>query len=113
MIHFFGMVLNMSIDDRRVGGYTGYLYDEIFTDLAENYSINIKGFMSWAKDVMTICLFKQIHFAFCPKLHFTTNRDMCHQHCYAINKLNNTEKHTFIHGIDLSLMRVVSHQDHV
>ena len=58
----------MSIDDRRVGGYTGYLYDEIFTDLAENYSINIKGFMSWAKDVMTQCCFKQIHSVFHPEL---------------------------------------------
>ena len=90
----------MSIDDRRVDSYAEYFYDEIFTDLAENYSINIKGFTSWAKDVMTLHHFKQICFAFHPKLHFTANGDTCHQLCYAIDKLNDTAKHTFISGID-------------
>ena len=45
-IHFFGMVLKMSIEDGIVGGYTEYVYDEIFTDLAEDYSVNVKGSMS-------------------------------------------------------------------
>ena len=54
----------MSIDDMRVGGYTVYFYHELFTDLEANYSINIKGFTSWAKDVMILHHFKQIHSAF-------------------------------------------------
>ena len=92
----------MSIDKRRIGGYTEYFYDEIFTDLAENYSVNIKGFTTWAKDVMTLCHFKQNHSAFHPKLHFATNKEKCHLLHYAINKLNDRAKHTFIPGIILS-----------
>ena len=97
------MVLKTSIDDRRVGGYTEYFYDDIFTDLAEDYSIKIKAFASRAKDVMTLIHFKQICSAFHPKPHFATSRDKCHQLCYAINKLNDTAKHTFIPGIDQSI----------
>ena len=84
MIQFFGMVLKMSIDDRRVGGYTEYFYEEIFTDLAKDFSINIKGLKSWANDVMTLCCFKQSHSEFHPEPHFAANGDKCHQHYYAI-----------------------------
>ena len=58
--------------------------------------------MSWAKDVMTLHCFKQICSAFYPKSHFAANGDKCHQLCYAINKLKDTAKYTFIPGIDLS-----------
>ena len=84
MIHFFGMVLKMSNDVRRIGACTEYFYDEILTHLAEDYSFNIKGFISWVKDVMTLPCFKQIHSTFHPKLHFTEKRDKCHQLYYAI-----------------------------
>ena len=102
MIHFFGMVLKVSIDDWRVGGYTEYFYDEIFKDRAEDYSINVKGFASWAKDVITQHHFKQICSVFHPEPHFATNGEKCHKLCYALNKLNNRAKHKFIPGINLS-----------
>ena len=54
MIHFFGMVLKMSINDRRVGGYTEYFYDEVFTDLAEDTQSISMG----AKDVTALHHFK-------------------------------------------------------
>ena len=107
MIHFFGVVLEMSNDDRRAGDTLNI--SEIFTDQAEDYSINIKGFTSWAKGVMIHC-FMQIHSPFHPNPHCATSGEKCHQLCYAINKLNDIAKHTSILSIDLSLIRVVFHK---
>ena len=59
IIHFLGIFLKMSIDKRN-GGYKSYFSDELVTDLADNYSVNIDGFTSWAKNVMPLHQFKQI-----------------------------------------------------
>ena len=101
MINFFGMALKMSINDRRVGGNTEYFYDEIFTDLAllnKYQGIHIMGEGCYD----TLCCVKKIPSAFPPKPHLATTGDKCHQLCYAINKMNDTAKLTFIPGIDLS-----------
>ena len=67
-----------------------------------NYSVNLKGFMPWAKDVMRKHRFKQIRAAFRPKSDRSTIGDKCHQLQYIINRFNYHIRKTFIHGHALS-----------
>jgi len=52
---------------RKMGGYTSYFQDNPLVHLASGYSVQLRGFSPWAKDVMPLICIKQIRGAFHPE----------------------------------------------
>ena len=75
MTHYFGIVSEMRIDDRKLDGYCKYFDESICTDLAEGYSVELNGFKAWEKDDMTLKRFKQMRSAFHPEPSFALDGD--------------------------------------
>ena len=102
MIRFHGVVLKMSIDDRKLGGYEAYFVDNMQINLGRAYSIRLNDFPAWASKIFTLSRFKQIRAAYHPEVGASTIGDKCHQLRHAIDTLNNASRTTFIAGIDIS-----------
>lgn len=51
MIRFHGMVLKMSIDDRKLGGYEAYFTEGMSINLGRNYSVTLTDYPAWASKV--------------------------------------------------------------
>ena len=64
MVHFFGILLRISLEPRKMGGYTSYFQNSHSITLARGYSSTLQGYNAWAKDIMTLVRFKQIQSAF-------------------------------------------------
>ena len=67
MIRFFGIMLRISLEPRKMGGYPSYFTDQSSLGIGTNYSVHLRGYKPWAKDVMTLVRFKQIRSAFHPE----------------------------------------------
>ena len=67
MIRFFGIMLQISLEPRKMGGYPSYFTDQSSLGIGTNYSVHLRGYKPWAKDVMTLVRFKQIRSAFHPE----------------------------------------------
>ena len=102
MIRFHGMVLKMSIDDRKLGGYEAYFTEGMSINLGRNYSVMLSDYPAWAAKVMSLSRFKQIRAAYHPEVGSSTIGDKCHQLRYAIDTCNGTSKTTFVVGGDLT-----------
>ena len=102
MLRFHGMVLKMSIDDRKLGGYEAYFTEGMSINLGRNYSVTLTDYPAWAAKVMTLSRFKQIRAAYHPEVGSSTIGDKCHQLRYAIDTCNATSKTTFVVGPDLT-----------
>ena len=79
MIHFFGILLRVSIEPRKMGGYATYFTEDHNVTLSTGYSTNLRGYSAWAKDVMTLIRFKQLRSAFRPEFQTFDNKDKCYQ----------------------------------
>ena len=68
MVCFFGIMLQISIERWKMGGYTSY-FDENTTFSAENlYNIAMRGYAPWGTSVMSFVRFRQIKSAYHPEL---------------------------------------------
>ena len=102
MIQFFGIMLKISIQDLRLGGYAAYWNTECYIYAGRNYTVEMLGIKPWARDIMTKYRFKQIRAAFRPENDITDVGDKCHQLRFTINKFNQSARRTFIPGYALS-----------
>ena len=102
MIRFFGIMLRISLEPRRMGGYTSYFQDNPTITLSTGYSVQLRGFDAWAKDVMPLIRFKQIRGAFHPETGTSQCGDKCHQLRYFIRRFNECAKKTFNLGPNVS-----------
>ena len=103
MIISNGMILKMSIDDKKLGGYESHFEEEIPVHLGQGYSATLTDYPAWATKIMPLWRFKQIRAAFHPEVGASTIGDKCHQLRYALDQHTKTAKKTFEPGIDLSV----------
>ena len=102
MVRFLGVILKMSIDDRKLGGYVAYFDQDLRVNLGRSYSVKLEDYPPWALKVFSLIRFKQIRSAFHPEVGASSIGDKCHQLRYAIETLNATSKAVFIPGLNLS-----------
>ena len=102
MIRFFGIMLRISLDPRKMGGYTSYFQDNPIITLSNGYSVQLRGFDPWAKEVMPLIRFKQIRGAFHPEAGSTSCGDKCHQLRYFIRRFNECAQKVFHLGPNVS-----------
>ena len=63
MIRFFGIMLRISLEPRKVGGYSTYFMDNPNIQLS-NYSVELRGYNAWAKEVIPLVCLKKIQITF-------------------------------------------------
>ena len=102
MVHFFGILLRISLEPRKMGGYTSYFQESHSITLASGYTCNLQGYQSWAKNVMNLVRFKQIRSAFRLESHRYDINDKCYQLRWFIRQFNFMAKKTFILGPNAS-----------
>ena len=102
MVHFFGILLRISLEPRKMGGYTSYFQNSHSITLASGYSCTLQGYNAWAKDVMTLVRFKQIRCAFRLESHRFDPNDKCFQLRWFIRQFNFMAKKTFDLGPNAS-----------
>ena len=96
MIRFFGIMLRISLEPEKMGGYTSYFQDNPVITMGTGYSVQLRGFDPWAKDFMSLIRFEQIRDAFHPEAGKTQCGDKCHQLWYFIRRFNECAKKTLI-----------------
>ena len=102
MIRFCGIMLRISFESRKMGGYTSFFQDNPVITMGTGYSVQLRGFDPWAKDIMSLIRFKQIRVAFHPEAGQTQCGDKCHQLRYFIRRFNECAKKTFNLGPNAS-----------
>ena len=78
MVRFFGILLRISMEPRKMGGYASYFVSNPCVSVG-GYSVQLKGYSPWAKDIMSLVRFKQIRSAFHPQAEKSICGDNCHQ----------------------------------
>ena len=91
-------MLRISIEPRKMGEYLSYFTDQSSLGIGTNYSVHLRGYEPWAKDVMTLVRFKQIRSAFHPESGRSNNNDKCHQLRYFIRLFNFMARDVFYLG---------------
>ena len=102
MIRFFGIMLRISLEPRKMGGYSTYFADNTTLHLDSNYSVKLRGYNAWAKEIMPLICFKQIRSAFHPEAGESECGDKCHQLRYFIRMFNYMAKEVFHLGPNVS-----------
>ena len=102
MIRFFGIMLRISLEPRKMGGYCTYFADNTTLHLDSNYSVQLRGYNAWAKEIMPLIRFKQIRSAFHPETGESECGDKCHQLRYFIRMYNYMAKEVFHLGPNVS-----------
>ncbi len=110
MIHWHGVILKMSMDNCKVGGFKSYFSPPEKSCLSSTHMHTVNDFPAWETKVFSICRFKQIHAVFHSEVGFSTIGYKCHQLHHMINSLNKAGKRTFIPGKWMSFNKVASHQ---
>ena len=100
IIRFFEIMLHISMEPRKMGGYTSYFVEDPVVILGLGYCCKLCGYQAWDKEVMTLIHFKQIRSAFHPDAGENMCRDKCHQLCYFIRIFNHVVKKNFYLGPD-------------
>ena len=90
MIRFNDMILKMSIDDQKLGGYASYFEEDIPVHLGKHYTVTLNYYPAWATNSMSSFCFKQIRAAFHPRVGASTIGDKCHQLRYTLDQHNKT-----------------------
>ena len=67
IILFFGIMLQISIESRKMGGYISYFVEDTLIQLGHGYSVQLRGCGAWGKYVMTLIRFKHKRSAFHPE----------------------------------------------
>ena len=103
MVRFFGIMLRISMEPRKMGGYASYFQDPPVIRLGVSYSVRLTGFDPWAREIMTLLRFKQIRSAFHPEAgRSELTGDKCHQLRYFIRTFNERARHIFHLGPNAS-----------
>ena len=102
MIRFFGILLRISLEPRKMGGYITYFSEEPVIAMGSTYRCKLRGYEPWAKRIMSLVRFKQIRSAFHPETGTSLCGDKCHQLRYIIRMFNDVAKKTFIMGPDVA-----------
>ena len=92
MIRFFGIMLHISLEPRKMGGDTSYFVEDPVVILGSGYFCKLRGYQVWAKEVMTLIRFNQTRSAFHPEVGESVCRDRCHQLRYFICTFNHVVK---------------------
>ena len=51
--NFFGIMLKISVQDLKLGGYNAYWEDEYFINVSANCNVKVTGHVAWANKIMT------------------------------------------------------------
>ena len=102
MIQFFGIMLRISMEPRKMGGYVSYFEENPVINIGDHYSVQLRGYNPWAKNVMSLSRFKQIRSAFHPEAGDSDCGDKCHQLRYFIRMFNKKARVVFELGPDFS-----------
>ena len=93
---FFGILLRISMEPRKMGGYVSYFRDPPQVHLGVGYNVRLIGFEPWARNIMPLLRFKQIRSAFHPEAgRSELTGDKCHQLRYFIRGFNELTSHVF------------------
>ena len=85
-----------------MGGYVSYFTENPTVVVGDGYSIQLRGYDPWAKDIMSLVRFKQIRSAFHPEAESSICNDKCHQLRYFIRLFNSKAKEVFSLGANVS-----------
>ena len=103
MVRFFGIMLRISMEPRKMGGYATYFQDNVYMDTGGGYKVKLRGFTCWAKEIMPLDRFKQIRSAFHPEAGDNKESgDKCHQLRYFIRRFNEKARNIFYLGPNVS-----------
>ncbi len=92
MIRFFGILLKISLEPRKMGGHVSYFTENPAVRIGDGYTVELRGYNSWAKEVMSLIRFKQIRSAFHPEAGESACQDKCHQLRFFIRMFNDMAK---------------------
>ena len=68
MIRFLWIMLRISLEPIKMGGYSTYFVNDTNMQPSSNYSVELCGYHAWTKDVMHMVRFKLIRSAFHPEV---------------------------------------------
>ena len=102
MIHFFGIMLRISLEPRKMGGYESYFTEQQSITAANGYSTSLRGYHAWAKDIMSLLRFKQIRSAFRSECNRYDPNDKCYQLRWFIRQFNYMARKIFHLGPNAS-----------
>ena len=102
MIHFFGIMLRISLEPRKMGGYESYFTEQLSITASNGYSTSLRGYHAWAKDIMSLLRFKQIRSAFRSECDRYDPNDKCYQLRWIIRQFNFMAKKIFHLGPNAS-----------
>ena len=108
MIHFFGTMLRISLEPRKMGGYDLYFIEDHTIVLSNGYTVTLTGYSPWTKDIMTLVHFKQIRSAFFPESESIKCGDKCYQLQWFIRKFNLMARKIFIFVGDMVDQSLIS-----
>ena len=98
IILFFGVMLQISIEPRKMGGYPSYILEDIMIHSGHGSYVQLRGYDAWEKYIMTLIRFKHKRNAFHPEAGTSLCRDKFHQLPYFICTSNDKPKIIFILG---------------
>ena len=102
MVHFFGILLQISLEPCKMEGDGSYFVENQSLTLASGYTASLRGYNAWAKDIMSLVRFKQIRSAFRSECHQYDINDKCYQLRWFIGHFNYMAKKTFDLGPNAS-----------
>ena len=102
MIRFFGIMLQISLEPGKLGGYESYFVESKSINLGHRYKLELRGYHSWAKEVMPLVRFKQIRSALRPEADVTDKYDKCAQLRFFIRRFNAKGREVFNLGAEAS-----------
>ena len=102
MIRFFGIMLRISLEPRKMGGYETYFVESKSVHLGHGYELQLRGYHAWAKDVMPLVWFQQIRSALRPEADVTDKYDKCAQLRFFIRRFNAKAREVFNLGTEAS-----------
>ena len=94
MIGLFGILLSISLEPRKMGGYIIYFSEEPVITMVGKYRCKLRGYEPWAKRITSLIRFK-MRSAFHQENETSLCGDKCHQLRYIIRMFNNVTKKTF------------------
>ena len=106
MVHFCGILLRISLEPWKMGGYESYFSENITILLSHGYKSTLHGYNAWAKDIMSLVRFKQIRSAFCSEYHRYDVNDKCYQLRWFIRQFNYMAKKVFYLGPNASFDQI-------
>eukprot|EP00957_Ditylum_brightwellii_P063048 4785421-Ditylum_brightwellii.AAC.1 len=87
----------------KMGKYKSFFYNSPYVLLGKKYSVSLRGFDCWAKQIMTLSRSKQIRFAMHPEGgQHSTNGNECHQLRHCICTFNRKSRKIFYLGPNMS-----------